>query len=150
MNPRRLLGIVALAACAAGLAACATPVDQGVLTAPESQLRLRSIQSRVFDTGDRQKVLRGVVATLQDLEFMIEAADPGLGVVTARKFAIRAGSALPNDLMLTVTVYPRGERQTVVRANAEYNRKAIEEPAVYQSFFNSLGRSLFLAGREVD
>jgi hypothetical protein len=57
---------------------------------------------------------------------------------------------LGRDLMLTVTVRPRGETQTLVRLNAEFNRRAVEDPEVYQSFFLALGRSLFLSGQEVD
>jgi hypothetical protein len=121
-----------------------------VLTSPESQLKLRSIQSRAYDTTDRQMVLRGVIATLQDLEFMIEAADAALGTVTARKFLLLRGTPVASDLTLTVTVRPRGEKQMLVRLNAEFNRKAVEDPEVYQSFFVALGKSLFLSGQEVD
>lgn len=142
---------IAAGALFALFSACAPmPPERGVLTSPESQLKLRSIQSRAYDTSDRQFVLRGVIATLQDLEFMIEAADAALGTVTARKFLLSRGTPLGRDLMMTVTVRPRGEKQTLVRLNAEFNRKAIGDPEVYQSFFLSLGRSLFLNGQEVE
>lgn len=142
---------LAAAACVAALSSCASPpADRGVLTSPESQLKLRSIQSRAYDTVDRQNVLRNVIATLQDLEFMIEAADAALGTVTARKFLLPRGTPLGQELMLTVTVRPRGERQMLVRLNAEFNRRAVEDPEVYQRFFTALGKSLFLSGQEVD
>jgi hypothetical protein len=95
-------------------------------------------------------VLRGVVATLQDLEFMIEAADAALGLVTARKLLLPRDTLLGSNLMLTVTVRPRGEKQMLVRLNAEFNRRAVEDPEVYQSFFVALGRTLFMSGHEVD
>jgi hypothetical protein len=117
---------------------------------PESQLKLRSIQSRAYDTPDKEFVMRGVIATLQDLEFMIEAADAALGTVTARKFLLPRSTPLGRDLMLTVSVRARGEKQMLVRLNAEFNRKAVEDPEVYQSFFLTLGRSLFLSGHEVE
>ena len=144
--------MLAAVACIAALTACAAPppAERGVLTSPESQLKLRSIQSRAYDTTDRQNVLRGVIATLQDLEFIIEAADANLGTVTARKFLLVRGAGLARDLTLTVTVRPRGETQMLVRLNAEYNRRAVEDPEVYQRFFLVLGRSLFLSGQEVD
>lgn len=142
---------LAAAAWIASLSSCAPmPPERGVLTSPESQLKLRSIQSRAYDTADRQFVMRGVIATLQDLEFMIEAADAALGTVTARKFLLPRGTPLGRDLMMTVTVRPRGETQMLVRLNAEFNRKAVEDPEVYQSFFLTLGRSLFLSGHEVE
>ena len=150
MNRTSAIFAVAAIACIAALSSCASSPERGVLSSPESQLKLRSIQSRAYDTTDRQMVLRGVVATLQDLEFMIEAADAALGMVTARKLLLPRGTPLGSDLMLTVTVRPRGERQMLVRLNAEFNRRAVEDPEVYQNFFLALGRSLFMSGHEVD
>ncbi|MGH8660405.1 MAG: hypothetical protein ACREUB_01430 [Burkholderiales bacterium] len=138
------------AACIAALTACQSSPESGVLSSPESQLKLRSMQTRAFDTPDRQFVMRGVLATLQDLEFMIEGANAPLGTVSARKFQITRGSNVASDVTVTVTVRPRGEKQMLVRVNAEFNRKAIEDPEVYQSFFVALGKSLFLSAREVD
>ncbi|HSC94584.1 MAG TPA: hypothetical protein VLC73_06420 [Burkholderiales bacterium] len=151
MSRSSTIRALAAAAWLALLSSCAPmPPERGVLTTPESQLKLRSIQTRAYDTSDRQFVLRGVIATLQDLEFMIEAADAALGTVTARKFLLPRGTPLGRDLTLTVTVRPRGEKQMLVRLNAEFNRKAVEDPEVYQSFFLTLGRSLFLSGHEVE
>lgn len=150
MNGNRILRALAAAACIAALGSCAAPPESEVLASPGSQLKLRSIQSRAYDTPDRQKVLRGVIATLQDLEFMIDAADAALGTVTARKVLLPRGTPLGSDLTLTVTVRPRGEAQMLVRLNAEFNRKAVEDPEVYQRFFLALGRSLFLSGHEVE
>jgi hypothetical protein len=144
-----ILALAALA-CIAALSSCASSPESGVLSSPESQLKLRSAQSRAYDTTDRLMVLRGVVATLQDLEFMIEAADAALGLVTARKLLLPRDTLLGSNLMLTVTVRPRGEKQMLVRLNAEFNRRAVEDPEVYQSFFVALGRTLFMSGHEVD
>lgn len=139
-----------LAAGLAWVAGCAAPTpERGVLGGGESALRMRSIQSRAYDTRDRQQVLRGVIATLQDLEFMIEAADADLGTVTARKTVIVRTFGM-NDLALTVTVQPYGETRMLVRANAEFNNKRIEDPQVYQNFFTALGKALFVAGQRVE
>lgn len=136
-------GLVLLFGCAT------TPPERGVLGGGESQLKLRSIQSRAYETRDRQQVLRGVIATLQDLEFMIEAADAELGTVTARKFVIIKTFGM-NNLMLTVTVRPYGEARMLVRANAEFNNRLVEDPQVYQNFFTALDKSLFIAGQQVE
>jgi hypothetical protein len=68
--------------------------------------------------------------------------------VTARKFNIASG--VVNDLKVTVTVRPRDGGQTLVRMNAEFNRKPVEDPEVYQRFFVALGKSLFLSAQQVE
>lgn len=51
---------------------------------------------------------------------------------------------------MTVVTRPRGETQLVVRANAYYSVTLIEDPALYQDFFNSLEKALFLTAHEVE
>lgn len=131
------------------LGACAQPGPGDVLAGGESMLRLRAAQTRAFETPDRYRVMRGVVATLQDMGFMVTGADAGLGTVSARKFTADS-SGLVYELRVTITVRARDERQTLVRANAEFNNKPVEDPAAYQSFFNALGRSIFLAANKAD
>lgn len=150
MRRRRASIVAALAAALLLWQGCAaTPPERGVLGGGESQLKLRSIQSRAYDTRDRQRVLRGVIATLQDLEFMIEAADAELGTITARRFVMIKTFGV-NNMIMTVTVQPYGEARMLVRANAEFNNQRVEDPLVYQNFFTALGKSLFLAGQQVE
>ncbi|PIP08069.1 MAG: hypothetical protein COX51_05285, partial [Syntrophobacteraceae bacterium CG23_combo_of_CG06-09_8_20_14_all_50_8] len=87
---------------------CAT-TQQRLLDSDSSQVQLRSIQTRAFDTTDKEKTLRTVISTLQDLEFVIDKADATLGTVSATKLKNYA-------LRITVTVRPRGETQLLVRA----------------------------------
>lgn len=131
------------------LAACAKPGPGDVLAGGESMLKLRSAQTRTFETADRNRVMRGVVATLQDLGFMVTGADAALGTVSGRKFTADATGQV-YELRVTVTVRPRDERQMLVRANAEFNNKPVEDPAAYQNFFNALGRSIFLVANKAD
>ncbi len=56
------------------IAGCAS-TQKNILATQESQLKLRTIQSRVFETGDFQQVLRVTLATLQDLGFVIDKAE---------------------------------------------------------------------------
>jgi hypothetical protein len=130
------------------LAGCATDPSREVLSGAENALKTRTAQTRAFETSDKNAVLRGVVATLQDLGFMVNAADAALGTVTARKFVQEGG--VPYDLRITVSVRPRDARQVLVRANAEFNSKPVEDPHAYQRFFSALGKTLFLAGKEVE
>ena len=145
----------------------------------ESQVKLRSAQSRVFDTTNRTLVLQVAVATMQDLGFMVEVLDQELGIVSAKKYVdlerptfvdpsyllYRPDTLLiltrnihtwgpffhRSDLVrLTATVRKRNDAQLVVRASAQYYLRAVEDPVPYQQFFRTLEQSLFLQGRSVE
>jgi hypothetical protein len=135
------------AACAAitllSLIACQTDSTQQILATSRSQVELRSFQTRAFDTVDRDTTVRNVIATLQDLGFVIDKADATLGTVSATKlqgFAMR----------MTVTVRPRGKTQTAVRASGQYNLTAVSDAQPYQQFFAALEKAMFLTANEVD
>ena len=130
------------------LTGCATTHDR-LLDMDTSQVQLRSFQSRAFDTTDKEKTMRAIIATLQDLGFMLDRADYTLGVVAASKSRADVLHA-PGSLRVTVTVRPRGEKQLMVRANAEYQLQPVTEPKPYQNFFNSLGKAMFLEAHQVD
>ncbi|SLM49391.1 conserved protein of unknown function [Nitrospira japonica] len=121
---------------------CTTPEQPPTLLAPtEAQLKIRNFQTRVFDMTDRNFAIRSVIGSLQDLGFIIERANDVLGLVTAARFAE------PNyyDVVtITVTVRQLNATQLTIRANAIYNNRPIEDPKVYQNFFFTLERSLFI------
>ena len=87
--------------------------------------------------------MRTVIATLQDLSFVVDKADLDLGTVSATKLS-------GYQLRMTVTVRGRGESQMLVRANAQFMDKAVEEPKPYQDFFTALEKSMFLTAHQVD
>ena len=122
------------------VAACQTP-EQALLDSGQSQVQLRSIQTRSFDTTDKEKTLRTVIATMQDLNFVIDKADLTLGTVTATKLDRYM-------LRMTVSVRPRGKTQLLVRANANFGLKPVTDPEPYQKFFTSLGKAMFLTAQE--
>lgn len=124
------------------LAGCGTSRSQ-VLATDASAVRLRSMQTRVFDTTERERTLRTVIATLQDLSFVIDKADARLGTVSATKLD-------RYRLRMTVTVRARGRTQTLVRANAQYNLRPVEDPLPYQHFFTSLEKAMFLTAHQVE
>ena len=51
---------------------------------------------------------------------------------------------------MSVTVRPRGEKQLLVRANAQYGVKSVEDPVTYQDFFTALEKAIFLTAQQVD
>ena len=125
------------------LAGCQTNSRDQVLATSESQLALRQIQSRTFDGTDRNTMLRTIIATLQDLSFVIDEADERLGSVSGTKLD-------GYYLRMTVSIRPKGETQLLVRANAQYNRTAVDDPEPYQRFFAALEKSTFLTAYQVD
>ncbi|MFZ1746041.1 MAG: hypothetical protein WBO24_07470 [Nitrospirales bacterium] len=125
------------------LQACAPPQPGPDLLAPTAaQMKLRSYQSRSFEVTNPSLAMRGVVAALQDLGFIIERANEPMGLVTAARFA---EPNYTDVLGITVTVRPQTEGHMMIRANAIYNNKPIEDPKVYQNFFATLERSLFIS-----
>lgn len=134
--------VLAVACLGMVLTACQANSRQQILSMDKTQVALRSTQSRVFDTEDMTLTVRTAIATLQDLGFTIDKVDQTLGLVSATK----AGNYL---MKLTVTVRPRGNSQTVVRASAQHNLKAVSDAVPYQKFFDSLAQSLFLEAHDV-
>lgn len=122
---------------------CAS-TTQRVLDSEQSQVELRNMQTRAFDMTDNTKMLRVIIGTLQDLDFVIDRADLDLGSVTASKFTANV------LLKMTVTVRSRGESQLLVRANAQFGVSAIDDPEPYQDFFGALEKALFLTAQKVD
>ncbi len=174
-------------ACAALLCGCAgegsryaiqwNAADQ-IWLSEESQVKVRNVQSRVFDTTDKAGILEAVVTTFQDAGFQIEVLDPDLGLVSGKKFLSSGSDSFfddptytlydeealvvflrsyrtwgpfhhRNDLVrATVTVRPRNESQLIVRAAAQMRLSPVEAPLAYQQFFRALESTLF-AQREL-
>lgn len=144
-----------------------------ILMSEDSQVKMRSLQTRFYDTTDKEKVMRAVSGVMQDLFFDIDVLDQELGVLSGKKmyqsnnawagspsyynyktdnliiFATNYRTFGPfhyrNDLTrITVTIRPRGETQLMVRTSIQYNIRPVKNPEVYQKFFKILGQSLFL------
>ena len=142
MSPRKGARRLAIMALALAVVACATPEPAPNLLAPtDEQMKLRNLQTRTFDVSDRNQAMRAVIAALQDLGFIIERANESLGLVTAARFA---EPRYFDVVGVTVTVRPESEGRMLIRANAIYNNEPVTDPQVYQNFFATLERSLFI------
>jgi len=135
---RMLAPALLLASLCAGCAQPAPPV----IMSKKSPLELRAAQARLFDTTDRTKTVRNVIATFQDLGYNIDKVDAGSGTVSATKLA---------TLMMSAAVSPRGER-TAVRANAIVKMPGassqVDSAEFYQKmFFAPLASAMFLEGQ---
>lgn len=124
------------------LCGCVSAIDQ-VTKTDQSAVQMRSYQQRAFDTADKEQTLRSVIATLQDLGFVLDKADLDLGMVTGTKLS-------GYQLRVTVTVRPRGDTQMLVRINAGYEEKVVKDLKFYQDFFTALEKAMFLTAHEVD
>jgi hypothetical protein len=127
--------VLVLAGCAA-----ATPPD---VTGPGTQLEIRQIQTREYDTLDKQMTMRSVIATLQDLGFTIDQADQDLGAVTATRLH-------EYTMRMTVTVVEKDGKRISVRANARIGEQSVKDASTYQDFFVVLNKAMFLTLHKVD
>jgi len=132
----------------------ATGLLAGCLSAPQSniledgnQLETRASQTRTYEVSggtrstNTEAILRSVLATLQDLGFMITDADASLGIISATKMD-------SDTTRVTVTVRAGTEKQVTVRVSARANNQTIRDAAIYREFFILLDKSVFLATAE--
>jgi hypothetical protein len=124
------------------LAGCATTNDR-FLDSDSSQVQMRQMQTRSFETTDKEKVMRAVISTMQDLGFVVEKADALTGTVSGTKFLGKA-------LQMTAVVRARDASTITVRTNAQYGLDPVTTPESYQDFFSALSKAMFLQANAVD
>ena len=100
---------------------CVNNSTNSALDVGSDQVQLRQIQSRAFDTTDKAKTLRTVIAVLQDLGFVIDKADLELGTVTATKLDGYA-------LRMSVTVRPRNAKHQKRHSNSAPRKPCGQRP----------------------
>ncbi|MGG5886684.1 hypothetical protein ACLF3G_06050 [Falsiroseomonas sp. HC035] len=102
------------------------------------------MQTRIVD-GEENAVLRGVVATLQDLGYRITRAEAGAGTVSATRLT---------GLRLAVVVRGQAGGRSLVRANATVlglgRERQVDSPEFYlRNFFiplqDTIGREMLVA-----
>ena len=162
----------------ASVAGCAPPVPPGALQLPPTSLQDRQIQTRRFATADEEKIQRASAQVLQDLGFQIDESETRLGVLVASKTgnadepgpivgAILATLALrvqmPADrlqkIRASLVTRPVDKAQIAVRVTFQrlvWNRdnqlltvEAVNDPAIYEEFFDRLSQSVFLTAQGI-
>lgn len=152
MTDRRAVVAGVLTLLAAGCAA--TPAQQvAALSRSGTATDVRARQTRSFDTGDRVLILQASLGALQDLGFSIDESDAEAGIVVGSK----AGGGV---LRAQVTVRGVPDKdETLVRAlfqritsrpgaMIDYG-DTIEDPLLYQGFFERVAQSAFLTANEI-
>ena len=145
-----------------------------ILMSESSQVKMRSIQTRVFDTTDKDRIMRAIIGSMQDLYFDLDVIDHESGIISGKKL-YQSGSVWENNptyyryktdnliifstnyrtygpfqyrnnlTRISVTIRPKGETKLMVRTSIQHNLYAVEDPEVYQTFFKLLEKSLFLS-----
>jgi hypothetical protein len=167
-----LAGVLLLTGCAA------VTLDADLNLTPE-MFAQRQMQTRRFDTTDEQKILRTCAALLQDTGFTIDETETKLGILIASKerdatdaaqwavFIVGAvfGVSIPPDkdqiMKAFVTTRPVGTEGKQVAVRVAFERtvfdteqrlkkiEALNDPKMYQSFFEKLSKALFLEAHDI-
>jgi len=164
--------------CLLFLASCTAVTLETDLNLTPELLSQRQLQTRLFDTTEEQKILRTCAALLQDTGFTIDESEAKLGILTAskRRDATDAaqwvasivgtffGVSIPPDknqiMKALVTTRPVGTNGNQVSVRVAFERivfdtenrikkiEALNDPKIYQSFFEKLSKALFLEAYE--
>lgn len=111
------------------ISGCASQIDPAL--EKERQVRVQKMQTRVFNTNDRILLIRGVIAAMQDLNFIIDNANIDQGIITAKRFG-------HYTIEMMVTIQPISDKQILIHVIARYDLKTLEDPLLYEQFFSSL------------
>jgi len=161
------------------LIACHHHIPPEALSLDSESLKLRQLQTRVFETDDEAKILAACSSLLQDLGFNIDESETELGVLVGSKdrSALRAeqiigsiivaaftGVPIPweknQKIRASVITRPVGDKKSIaVRVTFQRivwntegkitRMEGLTEPKIYQEFFNKLSKALFLEAHEI-
>lgn len=179
MNRRHLRYLAVFGLSAMILAGCEQGIPKEALQLSPDSLERRQAQTRVFETEDEKQLLSASAALLQDLGFTLDESEVDLGVIVGSKdrdavetgqvvtsiaVAVLLGTALPWDrnqkIRASVVTRDLDERQGyAVRLTMQrivWNTQGqisktepLDEPEMYQEFFDRLSKSVFLEAHEL-
>ncbi|MGC8791494.1 MAG: hypothetical protein ACP5PO_08340 [Desulfurella sp.] len=150
------------------LSSCETPNIN--LAESVSTFKIRSYQTRTYDTTNTKMVLKAMVNALQDEGFVIKVLNTDMGLITAERtfqtinkaqqfwYGVQYGYDVATIVEGNISVDQFGN-QTKVRANfikKVVNTKGgitkvnqIEDPKLYQEFFAQAQKSIFIEKEKV-
>lgn len=175
----RKFGLTALIGLSLALSACQQTIPkEALLLSPES-LEQRQLQTRRFDSTDEAMLLSASALVLQDLGYSIEESETEVGLILGTKdrdatevgqvvgaivMAALFGAATPIDkeqkirASLVTRPLPDG-KSTAVRVTFQrivwnnYGQisrvEGLNDPLLYQQFFDRLSQSVFLTANEI-
>jgi hypothetical protein len=153
---RRLQRRAGLAALVSGVAAACAPTSEqqaSALTPTAAATAARARGTRSFDTADTRAMLQSVVCVLQDLGFVIGESQAQQGVVVGTKASgglVRAQVVLRPAADRRATVVWATFQRMIRRPGAMLPiGETLDDPLVYQGFFEKLAQSAFLTAHEI-
>jgi hypothetical protein len=157
--------------------ACTPTIPKEALQLSRESLQLRSLQTRKFSTTNESKLLIAAAGVLQDLGYAIDESETSLGVIVGSKdrdatdagqiagavvVAVLFGVATPVDqnqkirASVVTTPVAKGTKLRVTFQRVVWNTQgqvsrseSLEDPKLYQGFFEALSKSVFLEAHKI-
>lgn len=144
----------------------ATMLTGCVATQPvvkKSSLEIQASQAKMFDT-DKKTAFKSVLSVLQDLGYIVQAANLDTGVITAQSpikgdnsfIALALGTRVERRTYVTASIEDFNAKQTRVRLNfverlfvnssgqQMTDEKPIYEAQIYVNAFEKIGEAIFI------
>jgi hypothetical protein len=156
---------------------CANHIPKEALELKQESLQLRQLQTRSFETREEKKLLSSGASVLQDLGFSIDESESPLGVIVGSKdrdavetgqvvgavmVAVLFGVSTPIDknqkIRASLVTRPLDKKtnlrvtfqRVVWNTQGQVSRtESIEDPKIYQEFFEKLSKAVFLEAHEI-
>ena len=166
-----------LAATSLAVTGCAQQIPKEALQLRQESMQLRQLQTRSFETRNEKKLLSSGAAVLQDLGFAIDESETPLGVIVGSKdrdaveagqvagavmMAVLFGVSMPIDknqkIRASLVTRPTGKKtnlrvtfqRVIWNTQGQVSRtESIEDPKIYQEFFEKLSKAVFLEAHEI-
>lgn len=119
------------------MSVCVNSVQAASMSSEANQKKINKIQSRYYTIDSEERAVSGVIATLEDMGYMIDKSSFVLGTVSAT-------NATTRQLKMKVIISTHNDTQKMIRANARYNNNPMFDDAFYKDFFIALSRKLSL------
>jgi len=173
----RISGIALLTSLVLITTGCSTSIPKSALAMNPQTVEDRQLQTRHYTTRDEAKILSACAGLLQDLGFGLDESETKLGLIVGSKerdatdagqvvgavtVALLFGVAMPVDdyqkIRASVVTRPVGGgiNVRVTFQRAVWNTDGIisrlerlDEPEMYEGFFEQLSKSIFLEAHEI-
>lgn len=139
-----------------------------------TQLQVREVQTKDFDTADTKLVMKSMMNVLQDEGFIIKNAVIDLGLLSAEKIINVENRGTAIFMTLAMGHEARWEKQQTLEASANVSEfgsktlvrinfqtktldnfgcprdvKSIQDPLFYQDFFEKVSKGIFIQEQQI-